>query len=391
MEVDLFYVSDVRNFVFGYPTVDVSATDLCSITINRGRERGLPTYNEVRKAFGLAPKANFSDITADTVLANKLATLYGTIDNVDFFIGGLAEDHPGKHMGEAFTAVFANQMERARNGDRLYYKSGFSGFTDDEIAQLDSLRYSDIILRNTDIERIQCSMFVVSDQLDCVNPKYANKTQPNNTTTNNNSTNGAASSVTRTASLVNGQYTLAYTVTDTTISINASVTLSGAAGTGWIGFGFSKRNPPAMIGSDVVVGWVDASGNAQIDDYTAGAKQKCIGSAGVCKDTVVGGTSDITDTGVARDGNTLRMWFTRKLTTGDAKDVVVPHGNAVPVVVAFNPSDVPLDYHGPDHKVATFIDTTLPAGEEVVVVPCSAASAVFPSLFALAALVISML
>ena len=63
--VDVFIIDDVRNFLF----VDTELTgtfgrrgfDLASLNIHRGRDHGLPSYNDMREALGLARKVSFSD------------------------------------------------------------------------------------------------------------------------------------------------------------------------------------------------------------------------------------------------------------------------------------------------------------------------------------------
>src|SRR5438094_2686008 len=41
-------------------------SDLGAIDIARGRDHGIPTYNDLRRAYGLAPKASFVDVTGET-------------------------------------------------------------------------------------------------------------------------------------------------------------------------------------------------------------------------------------------------------------------------------------------------------------------------------------
>ncbi len=71
----------------------VQVIDLPALNVQRGRDHGIADYNSLRAAVGLSKAKSFSDITSDTELANKLSELYGgDINNVDAFVGGLAED-----------------------------------------------------------------------------------------------------------------------------------------------------------------------------------------------------------------------------------------------------------------------------------------------------------
>ncbi|KAG5175954.1 heme peroxidase [Tribonema minus] len=69
-----------------------SCLDEPVIDIQAARDFGAPTYNDARRAAGLAPKANFNAITNDTRAAAALETAYGgDIEAVDMLVGGLAE------------------------------------------------------------------------------------------------------------------------------------------------------------------------------------------------------------------------------------------------------------------------------------------------------------
>ncbi len=101
-EIDLKIVDDVRNFLFGPP--GAGGFDLASLNIQRGRDHGLADYNSTRVAFGLPAVTSFSQITSDPVLQQKLATLYGDVNNVDLWVGGLAEDHAPVQVSARFSA-----------------------------------------------------------------------------------------------------------------------------------------------------------------------------------------------------------------------------------------------------------------------------------------------
>ena len=110
-ELDVFIVNDVRNALFGKP--GKGGMDLGSLNIQRGRDFGLPFYNEARKAYGLRPKKTFSQVTSDGDLAGKLRRLYGSPDEMDLWVGALAEKHvAGASVGELLGAILVEQFDR---------------------------------------------------------------------------------------------------------------------------------------------------------------------------------------------------------------------------------------------------------------------------------------
>ena len=157
-QVDNEIIDDVRNLLFGMgPRGSVSARDLAAINIERGRLNGLADYNTVREAFGLSRVTSFAEITSDLEKQATLEELYGSVDNIDFFVGMLAEDLlPGASVGESIAAVLTEQFQVLRDGDRFYYENVF---TPEEIQIIENTRLSDIIRRNTDTTIIQDNVF----------------------------------------------------------------------------------------------------------------------------------------------------------------------------------------------------------------------------------------
>ena len=65
---------------------------------------------------------SFNQITKDRKVAQTLKSLYRSVNNLDLWVGGLAEDHlPGSDLGPTFQKIFVNQMTRLRDGDRFWY------------------------------------------------------------------------------------------------------------------------------------------------------------------------------------------------------------------------------------------------------------------------------
>ena len=154
-EIDPIVVDDVRNFLFGEP--GQGGFDLVSLNIQRGRDHGLADYDTVREAYGLERVTSFDQITSDPALQAKLASTYGSVDNIDLWIGGLAEDHmPGSSMGETFTAILVDQFVRLREGDRFWYQYSLPNRL---VQQIENTTLADIIRRNTGITKLQENVF----------------------------------------------------------------------------------------------------------------------------------------------------------------------------------------------------------------------------------------
>ncbi|MEZ6123636.1 MAG: peroxidase family protein [Planctomycetaceae bacterium] len=157
-ELDNQVVDDVRNFLFGPP--GSGGLDLASLNIQRGRDHGLADYNQVRADLGLTPVTSFADITSDPELQARLEDLYGSVDNIDLWVGGLAEDHvSGSNLGETFLTLISDQFIRLRDGDRFWYQNIFDG---ERLQQIESTTLADVIERNTGVRELQDNVFFVA-------------------------------------------------------------------------------------------------------------------------------------------------------------------------------------------------------------------------------------
>ena len=159
--VDAKIIDDVRNFLFGEP--GEGGFDLAALNIQRGRDHGLPDFNGARVAYGLDPINSFSDLTDDTVLQNTLEDLYGDVNNIDVFVGGLIETPVADSMlGELFHTIVVDQFARLREGDRFWYEDRLP---DDLLDIINHTSLSDIITRNTDIQFLQDNVMLYYDRL----------------------------------------------------------------------------------------------------------------------------------------------------------------------------------------------------------------------------------
>jgi peroxidase len=151
--------SDLRNMLNANPPGDQG--DLAAIDILRERDLGIATLNQTREAIGLTPYTSFSQITSDPTLAGELQQVYGSVDQVDLFVGGLAEDPaPGAMVGPTFQAIIADQFENLRDGDRLFFEN--QGFSSTLMNQIQNTTLSDLIDRNTDTTVMQSDAFAAT-------------------------------------------------------------------------------------------------------------------------------------------------------------------------------------------------------------------------------------
>jgi hypothetical protein len=157
-EIDNKVVDDVRNFMFGAP--GAGGLDLASLNIQRGRDHGLPSYNQTRLAYGLAPATRVADVSSSLNVQANLAAAYSSVDDIDLWIGGLAEDHvPGAMVGETFFTVLRDQFQRLRDGDRFWYENSLPASLLDMVK---GQTLAQVIRRNTGMEsEIQEHVFIV--------------------------------------------------------------------------------------------------------------------------------------------------------------------------------------------------------------------------------------
>jgi len=159
-ENDVQLVDEIRNFLFGPP--GAGGLDLAALDIQRGRDHGLPDFNSLREFYGLDRIESFDDISSDPEVQAALEQLYGDVDNIDAWIGGIAEDHlDGSSVGETVDAVVANQFIRLRDGDRFFYTNDAALRTSlvKNVIDLNSISLSEIIRQNTDITNLQDNVF----------------------------------------------------------------------------------------------------------------------------------------------------------------------------------------------------------------------------------------
>ena len=214
--IDEFVTSALRNNLLGLPL------DLATINLARGRDTGVPSLNAVRAEFYAAtnsdallkPYESWVDyaghlkneasiinfiaaygthelITSqDTIEGRRDAALtiitgisvgglevpadavdflnatgayaggsLGGLNNVDLWIGGLAEATMpfGGMLGSTFNFVFERQMESLQNGDRFYYLQRLDGLH--LFGEMENNSFAEMIMTNTDATHLPSDVF----------------------------------------------------------------------------------------------------------------------------------------------------------------------------------------------------------------------------------------
>ena len=152
MKLDTKIIDNLRNFLFGDPSSpNAVGLDLASLNIQRGRDHGLPDYNTVRKQY-VGHRANgFNDISKDPEVMDALKKSYSDVDNIDLWVGLLAEDKvQGTSLGRTLHAILKRQFENLRDGDRYYFQNDKFLKPNDK-KRIEKTRLSDVIRQNTNI------------------------------------------------------------------------------------------------------------------------------------------------------------------------------------------------------------------------------------------------
>jgi peroxidase len=157
--LDTHIVDGLRNLLVDPP----DGMDLAAINIQRAHDLGLGTLNQTREALGLTPYTSFDQITSDPETAAALEQAYGSVDAIDLWTGGLAEDHvAGGVVGPTFGKIIGDQFTELRDGDRYYFEN--QNFDKQTLNEIKGTTLSDLILRDTDTTAMQADAFVATER-----------------------------------------------------------------------------------------------------------------------------------------------------------------------------------------------------------------------------------
>ena len=180
--MDRFVTKDVTNFLFMEIGEDTGNTkrefgaDLVARNLQRGRDHGLPGYNKYRTFCGLKSLPRFKERSPPEISTANwkiLAELYRTPDDIDLFVGGLAEfPFVDSLMGPTFNCIISIQFKKLLVGDRFFFThdNQIGSFSSTQLSQLRKRTLRDIICENTEIVKTRENVFLLTgEMLDCSN------------------------------------------------------------------------------------------------------------------------------------------------------------------------------------------------------------------------------
>jgi len=141
MAVDPWLTTDVRNNLY-QSHKEHWGGDLAATNIWRGRDHGIPGYVHYLE-YCFNHKVNgWEDLSLyiPPSSLSRLRSIYGVVENIDLFSGGISERHfPGADIGPTFACVNGIQYYHLKFGDRYYFEHGgqAGSFT---LPQLDEIR-----------------------------------------------------------------------------------------------------------------------------------------------------------------------------------------------------------------------------------------------------------
>ncbi|KAL1778872.1 lactoperoxidase isoform X1 [Sigmodon hispidus] len=161
MHQDRMMTGELRNKLF-QPNHTIHGFDLAAINIQRARDHGQPGYNSWRAFCGLSQPKTLKELSAvlrNKVLAKKLMDLYGTPDNIDIWLGAIAEPlvHKGR-VGPLLTCILGQQFQRIRDGDRFWWENP-GVFTAKQRKSLQKVSFSRLVCDNTRINKVPLDPF----------------------------------------------------------------------------------------------------------------------------------------------------------------------------------------------------------------------------------------
>lgn len=146
------------------------ALDLAAINIQRGRDHGIPSYTKWREFCNMTEINSFDDLAneiSDKEVRDKLQKLYGSVYNIDVWVGGILEDQvAGGKVGPLFRCLLLEQFRRLRDGDRFWYENPTT-FKQEQLQEIKKTSLARVLCDNGDnIDTIGENVFLLPEVQD---------------------------------------------------------------------------------------------------------------------------------------------------------------------------------------------------------------------------------
>lgn len=154
-------IMEPSNKVGLFQAEGMKAIQLFARDCARGRDFGLVSYKEARESLFGETITSFEEITMNRETRMALMAMYSSVDEIDLFVGGVAEDPvDGSSFGPLFRRLFADQLVRLRDGDPYWYENPeYTYLTEQEKQLVSTTTLARIILQNTRIECVPRDVF----------------------------------------------------------------------------------------------------------------------------------------------------------------------------------------------------------------------------------------
>ncbi|EDW13693.1 peroxidase [Drosophila mojavensis] len=156
---------EIKHF-FNRKVFEEFGSDLKSLDIQRARDFGLPSYNDLREFCGLRRAHEWSEFVTEIPREkiNLLRKLYASPADVELSVGGTLEFHvPGSLFGPTLQCVVGKQFQNTRRGDRFFFEreNHLSGFSRSQLAEIRKISLASLFCNNVQsLHYIQPNVFI---------------------------------------------------------------------------------------------------------------------------------------------------------------------------------------------------------------------------------------
>ncbi|GFO42781.1 peroxidase [Plakobranchus ocellatus] len=135
--------------------------DLVALTIQRGRDHGLPSYTKFREFCNLRPLTGFDDTDALGPFASNFAQVYNSVDDIDLFPALMHEKLVTGLGGPTLNCLLVIGFYRLKFGDRFFFTHDQEqfGFNNAQLASIRSTTLARIFCHNTNIDSLPSAVF----------------------------------------------------------------------------------------------------------------------------------------------------------------------------------------------------------------------------------------